>query len=123
VSPSEVSLALSIGDLRLGVDKAIPCGLILNELITNALKHAFPNNRRGSIRVELGKLGENTAQLIVSDDGAGTLERIDASKSKSLGMRLVATLTRQLQGKIDITHQPSVSVRVTFPIEDEVMNP
>jgi PAS domain S-box-containing protein len=123
VSPSEVSLALSIGDLRLGVDKAIPCGLILNELITNALKHAFPNNRRGSIRVELGKLGENTAQLIVSDDGAGTLERIDASKSKSLGMRLVATLTRQLQGKIDVTHQPSVSVRVTFPIEDEVMNP
>ena len=98
------------------MDKAIPCGLILNELISNALKHAFPDERRGVIRVELVKVDLDTAGLTVADDGQGMAEPGDISKSKSLGMRLVSTLTRQLRGKLDVTHQPGVTVRVTFPI-------
>jgi len=71
VSPTDISLDLEIEDLALAVDKAIPCGLALNELITNALKHAFPSGRRGTIRVELSKREEGMLRLVVKDDGVG----------------------------------------------------
>jgi PAS domain S-box-containing protein len=116
VSPAAVGLQLAIEEFDLAVDKAIPCGLILNELISNALKHAFPDERRGVIRVELVKLAPSTASLAVSDDGRGMTEPLDIARSKSLGMRLVSTLTRQLRGKLEITHQPGVTVRMSFPI-------
>jgi two-component sensor histidine kinase len=116
VSPATVQLVLAVEEFDLAVDKAIPCGLILNELISNALKHAFPSDRRGVLRVELVKLDPGTAGLIVADDGRGMAAPLDISKATSLGMRLVSTLTRQLRGKLDITHQPGVTVRVTFPI-------
>ncbi len=116
VSPAVVKLVLAIEEFDLAVDKAIPCGLILNELISNALKHAFPDERRGVIRVELVKVDRNTADLSVADDGQGMTEPLDITRSKSLGMRLVSTLARQLRGKLTVTHQPSVTVRVTFPI-------
>ena len=116
VSSSTVGLELAIEEFDLAVDKAIPCGLILNELISNALKHAFPGERRGVIRVELAKTGPHTASLTVADDGQGMPEPLDIARSKSLGMRLVSTLTRQLRGKLELTHQPGVTVRMTFPI-------
>jgi PAS domain S-box-containing protein len=116
VSPDAVKLVLAIEEFDLAVDKAIPCGLILNELITNALKHGFPDGRRGVIRVELARVGHGTAGLTVADDGRGMPEPLDLGRRKSLGMRLVSTLTRQLRGKLDVTHQPGVTVRVTFPI-------
>lgn len=68
------------------------------------------------IRVELVKLNPTTASLTVADDGQGMPEPLDIGKTKSLGMRLVSTLTRQLRGKLDVTHQPGVTVRMTFPI-------
>src|SRR5262249_3678019 len=101
-SPQAVELALQIGDFDLAVDKAIPCGLILNELITNALKHAFPDGRRGVIRVELAEVEPGTARLTVADDGGGMAAPLDLAKSKSLGMRLISTLARQLRGKLEV---------------------
>ena len=116
MSAAAVGLELAIEEFDLAVDKAIPCGLILNELISNALKHAFPDERRGVIRVELAKVDPTTASLTVADDGQGMAAPLDIAKTKSLGMRLVSTLTRQLRGKLEVTHQPGVTVRVTFPI-------
>jgi PAS domain S-box-containing protein len=115
-SPAAVKLVLAIEEFDLAVDKAIPCGLILNELISNALKHGFPNERQGALRIELANIAPGMARLTVADDGQGMAEPLDVSKLKSLGMRLVSTLARQLRGKIAITHQPGVTVQVTFPI-------
>src|SRR5439155_23859659 len=84
--PGYISLDLAIDDVALPVDKAIPCGLILNELITNSLKHGFPDGRRGAIRVELGKTGTGHLQLSVEDNGVGMPAGIDIWRTQSLGM-------------------------------------
>jgi PAS domain S-box-containing protein len=118
ISPSTVALNLVVEDIDLAVDKALPCGLILNELISNALKHGFPNGRRGVIRVELRRSDRASACLVVADDGVGMAAGLDLDKSKSIGMRLVSMLTRQLQGKLDLTREPGLTVRITFPIEE-----
>ena len=116
VSNSKVTLELAIESLLLGVDKAIPCGLILNELITNCLKHAFPQERKGCVRVELSREGGD-AVLRVSDDGVGMPPELLPQESASLGMSLIHTLVGQLEGRIQIDKQPGTSVRVAFPVE------
>lgn len=115
-SRSAIALDLAIGEIDLAVDKAVPCALILNELISNALKHAFTNRPRGSIRVELARVDPGTARLVVADDGQGMPDGLDPVQGASLGMRLVSTLTRQLHGELDITSAPGATVRVTFPV-------
>ena len=116
VSPSSVALQIDVEPVSLTVDKAIPCGLILNELMTNTLKHAFPAERRGTIRVELRKLD---AQVIlgVRDDGVGMPPGFDLSKSKTLGMQLVNTLVLQLDGQLEITRDGGTALKITFPVE------
>ncbi len=118
---SAVSLDLAFEDVRLSVDKAIPCGLIVNELIVNAFKHAFPGDRRGTIHVALHMTDANHVTLIVQDDGCGMPERREGTAHESLGMRLVATLTRQLDGALEIESAPTrgTTVRVRFPIRAE----
>jgi two-component sensor histidine kinase/CHASE1-domain containing sensor protein len=115
VSRSAIALRVAIDEIDLSVDKAVPCALILNELISNALKHAFATGRRGTIRVELSRVDAG-ACLVVADDGQGLTEGVDPMQGKSLGMKLVSTLTRQLQGTLDIASGAGVTVRVTFPI-------
>jgi PAS domain S-box-containing protein len=114
VAPGCVSLDLAIDDVALAVNKAIPCGLILNELITNALKHGFPNGRRGTVRVALGKIGEGKLQLSVTDDGIGIPAGLDIRQTKSLGMHLVHTLAEQLGAEVEMTQEHGTSMRFTF---------
>jgi two-component sensor histidine kinase len=87
---------MAVDDVAVTVDKAIPCGLILNELITNALKHAFPSGRSGTIRVELVKADDQQLRLCVTDDGVGLPSGFNVRESKTLGLRLVRTLAGQL---------------------------
>ena len=112
--PGYISLELAINDVALPVDKAIPCGLILNELITNALKHGFPDGRRGTIRVELGKARWGQLQLSVEDDGVGMPPGIDIRQTQSLGMHLVCALTEQLGGELEMSGDKGTSFKVTF---------
>ncbi len=114
VEPGCVSLDLAIDDVALAVNKAIPCGLILNELITNALKHGFPNGRRGTVRVVLGKMGEGKLQLSVTDDGVGIPAGLDIRKTKSLGMHLVHTLAEQLGAELEMAREGGTSMKFTF---------
>jgi PAS domain S-box-containing protein len=116
-SNDAITLELAIEDLLLGVDKAIPCGLILNELITNALKHAFPNGRKGSVRVELRREGDRDIAFAVSDDGVGMKPGFKLEESTSLGLSLVYTLVEQLEGSVDISTSPGTTFRVCFPME------
>jgi two-component system, sensor histidine kinase PdtaS len=117
VSPQNIRLNVEFTDLSLAVDKAIPCGLILNELITNALKHAFPNDRQGTIRVVMQNAGPRVVELVVTDDGAGMDPAFDAAKATSLGMQLIYTLVEQLEGKLEIFHEGGTSFQVRFPVD------
>ncbi len=116
-SPSKVSLKLEVEDIRMAVDKAIPCGLILNELIANALKHAFPHDASGTLRVGLRQAGPREIELSVADDGVGLPVEFDTARARSLGMQLVTTLVSQLDGRLGIERQGGTTFRVTFPLE------
>lgn len=93
----KIELHIDAPPIHLTINQAIPCGLILNELITNAYKHAFPDTGEGNIYVEL-RQAEESLLLLVRDDGVGLPDDFDLEEPKSLGMTLISTLSRQLNG-------------------------
>jgi PAS domain S-box-containing protein len=115
-SGSDVGLELEIDDLFLPVDRAIPCGLIINELLTNALKHAFPGNRSGSVTISLKRLGDDKLALVVRDDGVGLAPDIDVNAAATLGLQLVSTLAEQLNGDLRIERARGTTFQMTFEI-------
>ena len=90
---------VEIDEIVFGVDLAVPCGLIINELVANALKHAFPGDRRGEICVRM-KLEQDRYRLSVEDDGIGFPAGLDVSQTGTLGLQLVRTLTEQIGGRL-----------------------
>lgn len=113
LNPMNVSIDLGIGDVMLDVDTAVPCGLIVNELVTNSLKYAFPNDKKGTIQVDFAS-EENQSTLVVKDDGIGIPENFDWRNTESLGMQLVNTLASQLGGSLELSDSPGTEFRVTF---------
>jgi len=109
----KVTTSVEGGDVSLGVDQAIPCGLVVNELITNSLKYAFPKGRDGEIRVSLAE-NEGEVELTVSDDGVGIPTSLDLASSPTLGLRLVGNLVEQLGGKIELDRTAGARFRITF---------
>jgi two-component sensor histidine kinase len=101
VNPDDILLAIDTEDVPMGVDAAISCGLIVNELVSNALKHAFRDGRRGRVSVNLRREG-NEALLTVRDSGVGFPSDIDFRDPTTLGLKLVCILTEQLRGTIDL---------------------
>ncbi len=109
-------LVIDIEDIRLGVDQAIPCGLIVNELITNALKYAFPEGRdpgRISISMHLDKTG--VVVLKVCDNGAGIPAGFDVANSPTLGLELVHLLSKQIKGNCTLEREECTAWTITFP--------
>lgn len=100
VDETRISLRVEIVHFNLGVDKAIPAGLILNELVSNALKHAFPDGRVGSIIIK-GCESDGRVELIVQDDGAGLHATTAPRERESLGLKIVDILCRQLKGTLE----------------------
>lgn len=98
----EVELALDLFPLFLPVSAAIPCGLILNELVTNAIKHAFPGRDAGRVSVSARRDGRQV-ELRVADDGAGLPQGFEPTEGGTLGMQLVGSLVAQLGGRLDVT--------------------
>jgi PAS domain S-box-containing protein len=96
------------------INTAIPCGLIINELVSNCLKHAFPDKRRGNISLTMSAAGEDKFTLTVSDDGIGLPEDLDYQKSATLGLKLVSALTRQLDGSTEVERDKGTTFRITF---------
>jgi PAS domain S-box-containing protein len=94
-----IELKLNIEQVYLNLDLAIPCGLILNELVSNSLKYAFPKNRKGEVRIDI-KVKKNEIMMSVSDNGIGLPKNLDIAKSDTLGLQLVHALTEQLDGNI-----------------------
>jgi PAS domain S-box-containing protein len=111
---SSVRLTTNIEDITLGITEAIPCGLIINELISNALKHAFPEGREGEITIELVKEGANRTTLTVSDNGIGFPEQVDWLNSPSLGLTLINSLVGQLEGTIELDRRGGTTFTIRF---------
>jgi two-component sensor histidine kinase len=114
VASERIARDIAIDPLPLAVDRAIPAGLILNELISNALKHGFPEDRSGSISIQGGRC-DGRIVLSVSDDGVGIPENVPMTKPKSLGLEIVRTLTRQLKGIFEVDRSHGTTFRISFP--------
>lgn len=116
VSSRAINLQVNIGDVSLGVDTAVSCGLIVNELVSNALKHAFPGRSgpAGEIRIDLDGDEEHGYTLVVSDNGVGFPPDLDLTNGDSLGFQLVSNLVRQLDGAIEVRREGGAEFRVTF---------
>jgi len=110
---SGVTFSITGDAVKLGIDRAVPCGLIMNELISNALKHAFAGKGRGAIAVDLRERGGECV-MTVADDGDGLPENVDMRGAKTLGFRLVHLLAEQIGGTIAITRKGGTAFRISF---------
>jgi PAS domain S-box-containing protein len=110
-----VQLKIDVKDVFLDVQVGIPCGLIINELVSNVLKHAFPKDKIGEIEVSLLPAGDGRYTLIVKDTGIGFPKKLDFRKTKSLGMQLVTMLVDQLEGTIELNREHGTEFIISFP--------
>jgi len=111
-----VSVAIEAGDILLGIDLSIPCGLIINELVTNAFKHAFPQDQDGKIDIRMQRIKQDKFyRLMVSDNGVGLPPHIDINSTTSFGLHLVNLLTQQLGGTLEIEREKGTAINITFP--------
>ena len=95
------------------------CGLIINELVSNSLKHAFPKGKKGQIKVAMQPIGENEVELVVSDNGIGVPESLDFGNAESLGLQLVSMLAEdQLEGQIKLDRTEGTKVRIKFSVAE-----
>ena len=113
VDPQRVRLNVN-SNASLNIDTAIPCGLIVSELVSNALKYAFVQRDAGEISIETKQV-DGMFELNVMDDGVGFPQHLDVKNTQSLGMRLVNTLTKQLRGQMQMKGSPGTSFSITFP--------
>ncbi|MFN2108821.1 MAG: histidine kinase N-terminal 7TM domain-containing protein [Anaerolineae bacterium] len=109
-----VRLDLQAADIYLSIDDAVPCGLIVNELISNALKHAFVDGREGEICVMMQQLADRQVRLVVRDNGVGLPKDVDYMNTGSLGLQLVTMLVEQLDGTIEIGNNVGAEFEILF---------
>ncbi len=114
VNPDQVRLETDFGDVSLDINSAVPCGLILNELISNALKHAFPEGRQGLIRIELSRGPDDQIVLRVADDGIGFPKDSDFRLAVSFGLQIVNLLVGQLDATLTLDRDQGTVITVTF---------
>jgi PAS domain S-box-containing protein len=115
VNSDTIRLKINAFDAFLSIDTAIPCGLIITELVSNSLKYAFPSGRTGEVYVNLSSYNDGEFVLIVGDSGAGFPKDLDFENTKSLGLKLVATLVKQqLKGTIDMHTNGRTEFRIVF---------
>ncbi len=110
----EVSFTVSADPLHVGLDFGIPLGLLVTELVTNCLKHAFPGGRKGTIEVQLGRRQDGAIVLSVADDGVGYAPAEAAGARRSMGARIVEGLVRQLEGVMTVRREQGTRVEVRF---------
>ena len=114
-APESIQLRLDVASVDLDVTQAVPCGLLVNELVSNCLKHAFPGGRAGEVRVELQPVdGGPAVRLRVADNGVGLPADFDLPQLRSLGLQLVSDLVGQLQGRLEIGGGPGAAFEVVF---------
>lgn len=114
IDPGRIRLLITVQNAQLEIAQAIPCGLVVNELLTNCLKHAFPEERAGSILLSLN-CESGTCVLEVADNGVGMPAGFQIFETTSLGMKLISVLASQLQGQLVVNGSHGSHVSITFP--------
>ena len=114
VDPSVIKQKIDAHDVFMGINTAIPCSLIINELLSNCLKHAFPAGKEGEIRIDLRSDANKKFTLIVSDNGVGFPEDLDFRNTETVGLQLVCTLVEQLEGTIELDRHGGTEFEITF---------
>ncbi|HEX2694490.1 MAG TPA: histidine kinase dimerization/phosphoacceptor domain -containing protein [Acidobacteriota bacterium] len=120
---ARIALKLDLDKAFLDINAAIPCGLVLNELMLNALKHAFPGERKGEITVELHEIEDGLMRLTVRDNGVGFPEGIDIEHSDTLGLQIVTLLTEQLDGRIEVRRDGGTAFTLSFKVPNPKYEP
>ena len=114
---SGIRLELNLDQVFLSVDQAIPSGLIVNELISNCMKHAFPEGKNGLVQVELKSLEDGRVSFLVRDDGIGLTPCWKISETETMGMKLVTALVKQLRGTIEVESSQGSAFKISFDAE------
>jgi two-component sensor histidine kinase len=114
-----INLDINVDPLFLGIDTVMPLGILINELVTNSLKHAFPGNRPGRIDISLKNGDVQQLVLTVSDNGIGIPADLDHTDTQSMGMQLVITLVEQLEGTVELVRDNGTKFRVIFSVARE----
>ncbi|OEC88336.1 MULTISPECIES: PAS domain S-box protein [Methanobacterium] len=115
VKKGTIDLKIDMDNLEMDIDTAIPCGLIINELVTNSLKYAFPcPNNEDIVKVGLKKLQKDNLKLVVSDNGVGLPEDLDMENVETLGLKMVTILVNQLKGNLEVDKTAGTEFRITF---------
>lgn len=109
-----IKLNLKLKPINLDINTAVPCGLVINELVSNVMKHAFTPEKKGDLNINLSSYNENLV-LIIKDNGIGFPSSIDFKNTETLGLKLVNTLVDQINGKIEITADNGTEFKITFP--------
>jgi len=112
-----VDVLLDLLDIELPPERAIPCGLVVSELVTNAIKHAFPDERRGSLQVQLERVPPSRLRLTVKDDGVGLKRDFPGGSGATLGLDLVAIFAKQLEADVVVERDGGTCFRLTFEEE------
>jgi two-component sensor histidine kinase len=113
IEETQIKPILEIENVSLNMETAVPCGLIISELVSNSLKYAFPNDLKGEILVSL-KSVDDRYELIISDNGVGLPEEIDFNNLETLGLLLVNNLTEQIDGELTIKRSPGTEFKIIF---------
>ena len=113
-APNGIRLKLDVDPVSLNIDTAIPCALIINELVSNALKYAFPNGRDGEIHIRLEQRTDERLHLVISDNGVGFPAHVSFDTTDSLGLHLVRSLAEQLNGSVQYRHVGGTQFEITF---------
>ena len=117
VGSERIRLGVELTEVLLPINAAIPCGLVVNELVSNALKHAFPGQSRGEITISLAYEGDQQVLLTVSDTGVGVPAEFDIDRTTTLGLQLVALLVDQLGGTLTIRRCDPTRFELRFPVQ------
>ena len=112
---TQIQLELELENINLEMGLTIPCGLIINELMTNAIKYAFPDDTNGTLKIALRHESTNRIRLTVEDDGPGLPEGVDWQHSKGIGLRLIHILSNQIQGDYQFQTLDGTSFSLIFP--------
>ena len=111
---TNIKPVLDINKIKLNIETALPCGLIISELVSNSLKYAFPTkNEDNQLKISLKKIGDKF-ELVIGDNGVGFPENLDYQKTESLGLQLVNNLVGQLDGKIKLDTNHGTEFRIIF---------
>jgi two-component sensor histidine kinase len=120
IKPGRITTHVEADKISLDIDTAVPCGLIINELVSNSLKHAFGPSDTGNLTVSLKYTSGNMVRLIVGDDGIGLPEGFDIEKYDSLGMQLINALSSQLEGKLTLSPGKGTTFVLEFKVPEGV---